>query len=132
MPETAVEKTRLKPVILEVLNDLFNISDIEEAKRTPVGRLISLEVRLEALATEVRRLESSLRAEMKALESEMKAFESSLRAEMKALEKTVDAKLDLLGGRLDQLGAKVAWQEKLLYIILTTMVAGFIKVIFFP
>lgn len=108
MTETvAIEKTKLKPVILEVLNDFFNISNIEEAKRTPIGRLIGLEAKVESLTTEVRHLESSLRAEMK------------------AMEKSFDAKFD-------QLSSRLALQEKLQYTMFAAIIAGLIKLIFFP
>jgi hypothetical protein len=107
MTEMAIEKSKLKPVILEVLNDLFNLSDIEEAKRTPIGRLISPEAKIETLTTEVRHLESSMRAEMKAME---KTFEAGF----------------------EQLGSRLAFQEKLQYLVLAAVVGGLIKVVFFP
>jgi len=128
MAEIILEKRQIKPLVLEVLNDLFNISDIEEAKRTPIGRLINLEAKVENLAHEVRQLEASLRAEMNALRSEMnsqRAEMSSLRAEMKSMEKVFDAKFD-------QLNSRLAFQEKLQYLILAAVVGGVIKVIFFP
>ena len=107
MPEAVIEKSQLKPVILEVLNDLFNISDLEEAKRTPIGRLFSLEAKVESLAREIRNLEHSLRAEMHAMN-------------------------EVSNARFDQLNSRLGLVEKLLYLVLAAVVGGLIKVIFFP
>jgi hypothetical protein len=103
MAQITVEETKLKSVVLNVLNDLFNIGDIEEAKRTPVGRLISLEAKLESLASEVRYLEQSLRGEMNALRREM-----------------------------DALRERVTDLRTLLYLNLAALIGGLIKLIFFP
>jgi len=118
MAELDFPKNKIKPVILEVMNDLFNISDIEEAKKTPIGRLISLEVKVDGLAREMHQLGISLRGEMKTMEN-------TLRSEMKAMEKTFDAKFD-------QINARLAYMEKIQYIILAALAGGLIKIIFFP
>lgn len=118
MTQITVEETQLKSVVLNVLNDLFNIGDIEEAKRTPVGRLIGLETKVEGLAIEMRHLEQSLRNEM--ISSEKRVTER-----MDSLEKRVTARMDSLEKRL-------AMQERLLFLILAALIGGLIKLILFP
>jgi len=114
MAQITVEESKLKGVVLDVLNDLFNFGDIEEAKRTPVGRLISLEAKVESLATEIQLLEKSLRSEIGAVRSEMASLDKRLTERMNSLEK------------------RLTEQGRLLYIILVALVGGLIKLIFFP
>lgn len=120
MADLMIEKKQIKPIILEVLNDLFNFGDIEEAKRTPIGRLINLEAKVETLVHVIQNLESSLRAEMNAVRAEINA----VRAEMKAMKESNDA-------RFEQINSRLAFLEKQLYVVLAALFAGLIKVFFF-
>jgi phage shock protein A len=117
MTQITVEESKLKSVVLNVLNDLFNIGDIEEAKRTPVRRLISPEAKLESLASEVRHLEQALRSEINALRNEM----NGLRKEMDGLRKEMDA-----------IRERITDLRTLLYLNLAALIGGLIKLIFFP
>ena len=101
MADVMIEKKQIKPIILEVLNDLFNFGDIEEAKRTPIGRLINLEAKIETLAHVVQNLESSLRAEMNAV-----------CAEMKALTESNASKFEQVDSRFEQITSRLAFLEK--------------------
>jgi chromosome segregation ATPase len=117
MTQITVEESKLKSVVLNVLNDLFNIGDIEEAKRTPIGPLISLEAKLESLASEGRHLEQALRSEINALRKEMEG----LRKEMDGIRKEMDG-----------IRERITDLRTLLYFNLAALIGGLIKIIFFP
>jgi predicted transcriptional regulator len=147
MSQITIEESKLKKTVLDVLNDLFNIGDIEEARRTPIGRLISLEGKVEKLTSEVQFLERSLRGEISSLDKRVNeridSLDERLCQRIDSLDERLNQRIDSLDKRFDDLDKHITSrigdldkrltdQGRLLYIILAALLAGLIKLIFFP
>ncbi|MCI0699184.1 hypothetical protein L0337_45185 [candidate division KSB1 bacterium] len=124
MTELTIDKNKLKPVVLDALNEFFNISDFEEFKHSFLGRLIGLEIKMEVLINEIQNFSSSFGINHRILQTEIKVSQIDSISEMKATNKALETKLDHLISR-------VAFQEKLQYLTLAAAVVWFIKLIFF-
>ncbi len=85
MSEANAERDQLKPIIQEILTDLFDITDVEEAKLTPLGRLINVEAKVGSLAYETRNLGSGLRAELQSITAQTKGLEADVRESLVSL-----------------------------------------------